>query len=216
MTWFKMDDQFPNHPKVRRAGDAAGWLFVCSGCYCAQYLTDGMVPKVVVGSLTGMKPAHVARAIERLIDVELWLEHEDYYEVNNYLEFNPSREKVENDRREAAERRARGTERSRDVRATKPRDHGAPVPVPVPNVPTERESAQKRARSRGSRIPDQFHVTPEMEAWVEGKYPQLAWLSESEKFVDHYKAKAGSRALMVDWDRAWKVWMRRAAEGFRG
>lgn len=139
MTWFKVDDQFPRHPKVIRAGTDAAWLFVAGGCYCAQYLTDGMIPKDAVAGLTALRqPLKLAG---RLVEVGLWHDRGDAFEVHDYLVYNPSREKVEKDREEAAERRRNGGQRSAERRATVDQRSGAPVPVPdVPNGTRRRAS----------------------------------------------------------------------------
>jgi hypothetical protein len=136
VTWFKLDDQFPNHPKVRKAGDAAAWLYVCGGCYCAQYLTDGFIPKVVVPSLTAIrKPLEQA---SMLVAFDLWHDRGDEFEVHDYLVYNPTRAKVEAEREAARLRAANGGKSSRKVRAKLPL--ASVTPVPVPDVLTEHPS----------------------------------------------------------------------------
>lgn len=130
MTWFKVDDQFPRHPKVLRAGTDAAWLFVAGGCYCAQYLTDGRIPKDALMGLTQLR--NPVKLAARLVEVGLWHDHGAEWEVHDYLVYNPSREHVEAERRKAAERRAKGTRASRERRATDARRTPAPVPDPSP------------------------------------------------------------------------------------
>lgn len=129
MSWFKLDDQFPNHPKVRKAGTDAAWLFVAGGCYCAQYLTDGMIPKEVVASLTSLGRPKVAAAA--LVGVGLWIDRGTEYEVHDYLAYNPTREKVLSEREAASNRRKKGARRSADVRATDGGRSDAPSPSPT-------------------------------------------------------------------------------------
>ena len=55
MTWAKIDDQFPDHPKVVAAGGDAAWLYVAALCYCQAKLTDGHIPAGIVPRLTDRK-----------------------------------------------------------------------------------------------------------------------------------------------------------------
>jgi hypothetical protein len=55
MTWFKLEDGFPEHRKIAQAGGDAGWLFVCGLAYCARNLTDGLIPAGAVPRLSDRK-----------------------------------------------------------------------------------------------------------------------------------------------------------------
>jgi hypothetical protein len=88
-TWIKLDDSFPDNPKIMKAGEDAAWLYVCGLCYCARFLTDGFIPKVAV-------PRLVARNAERKAKM-----------LGEYLEHQRSKEQVENERRNGRERAAR-------------------------------------------------------------------------------------------------------------
>lgn len=105
MVWVKLDDQFPSHPKMVLAGGDAAWLHVCALCYCGQYLTDGFVPKEIVPRLSDRKKPEQLAA--RLVAVGAWYDLGDRYEIHDYLELNPSREQVleERGRRSAAGKR---------------------------------------------------------------------------------------------------------------
>lgn len=95
MTWVRVEDLFPEHPKVLRAGPSAAWLFVAGLCYCARNLTDGTIPDQALpglGQYGTLRARHLARI---LVDVNLWERVDGGYCVHNYLEFQPSREKVE-------------------------------------------------------------------------------------------------------------------------
>ncbi len=101
MTWVKLDDQFPDHPKVIAAGPQAGWLYICGICYSARYLTDGFVPASVVPRLMN---ANTTKLIERLVAVGLWEVTEDGYHIHDYLAYNPRREDVLIARQKTAKR----------------------------------------------------------------------------------------------------------------
>jgi hypothetical protein len=92
LAWLKVDDRFPSHPKVVRAG-LGGWLALCGICYCRAHLTDGFIPREAVPTLApGLTRAlhHAAR----LVALGLWHEHPDGYLVHDFLEWNPSRADV--------------------------------------------------------------------------------------------------------------------------
>lgn len=103
MTWIKLEDSFVDHPKVADAGHHAGWLYVCGLCYCSRHLTDGRIPKSVVPRLTDLpKPVLAAR---RLVEVGLWLDYGECYQVHDYDDYQRSAKQVDRDRELARERK---------------------------------------------------------------------------------------------------------------
>lgn len=86
MTWVKVDDSFPRHPKVIGLPAAVKWSYVEALCYCAQYLTDGAFPPGIVPD----------KDVRSLIEVGLVdLADGGSFAVHDYLEYNPSRESVQ-------------------------------------------------------------------------------------------------------------------------
>ena len=85
------------------------------------------------------------------------------------------------------------------------------------NSPTE-SSKRADAKTRGTRIPDDFTVTAEMAEWARKEVPGLiaAGLGkyETDKFIDHWHQASGANARKVDWTAAWRNWMRRADDDF--
>lgn len=79
-----------------------------------------------------------------------------------------------------------------------------------PSLP--HKSAAPKPRQRGTRLPENFAVTPEMRAWAMANVPQLAGSRETEKFANYWRAKAGRDACKLDWVATWKNWMLTAAE----
>lgn len=109
MAWVYLDDQFPDHPKVVRAGGDAGWLFVCGLAYAKRYGTEGVIPKVQVCRLSDRKmPRKLANL---LVQVGLWEEHIDHYQVHDYKEWNGSRDS----RSEAGKKAARARWHGKDA-----------------------------------------------------------------------------------------------------
>lgn len=133
MTWVKLDDHIVSHPKVVAAGPEAMWLQVSALCYCAQQLTDGVVPKGMVPMLAPKRPAVLAR---RLVDAGIWLDEGDHYRIHDYHDYQPSREQVESQRDAARERQRKSRRRSRRdsvVSSTPP----TPDPYPTAGEPPD-------------------------------------------------------------------------------
>lgn len=207
MTWFKLDDQFPRHPKVLQCSAETMWLHVSAGCYCAQYLTDGLIPKRAIPGMTTVRKWEACA--DTLVRVGLWHEVDaDTYELHDYLEYNPSREQVEEERRKARERRTKGGQRSGERRAN------VTNPDPTrPDVPTEHTLAlvpSAAPKKRGTRLPEPFDVTPEMQLWVTERFPELDWQEATRGWMDHWRAQPGQKGVMLDWVATWRTGMRNA------
>lgn len=89
MTWARLDDSFAEHPKVGRLSDAAFRAHVTAICYSARLLTDGFVPDAAVR-------AYPRKAVEELRKIGLWEREPDGsgWWLHDYLDYNPTRERV--------------------------------------------------------------------------------------------------------------------------
>lgn len=93
MAWVRLEDTFPEHPKIDAAGGDAGWLHVCALAYCNRNLTDGFIAQARIGRLSDRKsPAQLA---QRLVDVGLWEPCDSGWVIHDYLHYNPSKEQVD-------------------------------------------------------------------------------------------------------------------------
>lgn len=87
---------------------------------------------------------------------------------------------------------------------------GPATEPPSPSLATATEQPRRPAKSMPTAVPDEFAVTDEMrQLAMRYGIPAAAIDYETEKFLDHFRAK-GERKL--DWAAAWRNWMRRAAE----
>lgn len=127
MVWVKLDDGFPEHLKVQGLSDRAFRLHIMALCFCARNLTDGRLSGKDVRVLGAILDASVTRAVDDLVAVELWHRTATGYEINDYLEFNPSAEKVRGDRRELSKkRREAGTKGAQSRWGTDGKEDGKP------------------------------------------------------------------------------------------
>jgi hypothetical protein len=102
MAWARLDDGFFGHPKTTRVwkqNPGAVGLLVRMISYCAKYETDGLVGTDTVEMLSGIQQERDAQIAVLLKEGALH-EHEDGFVVSDYLDYNPSREQI-NEKREA-------------------------------------------------------------------------------------------------------------------
>jgi hypothetical protein len=70
--------------------------------------------------------------------------------------------------------------------------------------------------ARGTRLPEDFEVTPEMAAWAQENCPRLLVVgrggTETEKFRDYWRAAPGAKGVKKDWPATWRNWMRKAEQ----
>lgn len=149
MSWVRLDDRFPGHPKIRRVGPLGMALHVAALCHCSEYLTDGIIDRSVLAALidlsefVGVRKLAITPQVlaDRLVLAGLWERSEDgeQYAVHDYLAYNPSRDTVLRER-EAAKVRMDRRRGSPDVRPNKTRTNADvrpkfndPVPDPLPH-----------------------------------------------------------------------------------
>jgi hypothetical protein len=104
MSWFKVEDGFHSHPKVRQAGNAAVGLWLRCATYSAHYLTDGYVEESVA------RQYGTRREIERLVTSQLWVANGSGFVIPDYLEYNPSAAEVIKRRADWSEAKRAGGE----------------------------------------------------------------------------------------------------------
>lgn len=219
MTWFRVDDLLPDHRKVRKAGTSAMGLWVLAGAWSAGHLTDGWVP-VEVALRYGTQ-----RQAERLEESGLW--HAGTHDgelgwfFHQWTDHQPTREQVEMRRKNAAERQANWRKKKQDdagEEALSRVDMGVShvvsnaAPVPARPDPIQKKTSSSSPRKRGTRIPDDFSVSPEMVSWARERTPHVDGRHETEKFINYWQATSGQKAVKRDWEATWRNWMLTAAE----
>lgn len=149
MTWVKLDDGYPEHLKVVGLSDKAFRADIEGWCYCARTLSDGLIP-------TAAAKRWSAKAIAELVAAGRWHHDVAGYRIHDYLDYNPSRERVLEDRRLAAERQAK-FRRSNAVTAPEHlRESHDPGPVPDPNPSSNAKG--KGAKATVDNRPDHDQV----------------------------------------------------------
>lgn len=117
----------PDSLKIMPLSDAAFRAYVTSICFAARNLTDGFVPLKKAKEFGGR-----ARIIQELVP-SLWEVAEGGFMVHDYLQYNPTRETVLDEREKAKARMSAA--RSGDVRPNIGRSSLSPTTTPPRPTP---------------------------------------------------------------------------------
>ena len=103
--WFKVDDSFFSNPKTAMLSDGATALWLRSGSWSAQQLTDGFIPARMVPMFRGSDDS-----VRELCDVGLWErdDERDGYWFHDWSDYQPDGEEVDALRRKRSEAGKRG------------------------------------------------------------------------------------------------------------
>lgn len=98
MTWVKLDDAMPNHPKVVGLSVHAKWSLIEFWCHAAQYRTDGHISEGVAKRIARPK------VIAELVDGGLVHRNGTGWVIHDWLEHNISAADAKKKRDDDAER----------------------------------------------------------------------------------------------------------------
>lgn len=148
MTWVRIDDRMPHHAKLRDAGEAAGWLWICGLCWCNAQVNDGHIRAADLACLyPGRWSARELAALaQRLVDLELWHVEPGGFLVHGYdtEQREAMRDRVEARKEKDRKRKGTAEASTRNPSGTPPEaERLPPSPGPGPGP------------GPGSRIPDQ-------------------------------------------------------------
>lgn len=122
MSWLRVDDDFPHHPKVMALSAQAVALWLAACCWSSRYETDGHLPSEIVKRL----PWHAPEAVAELVAAGLWEGSEGGWQIHDFLKFNPSREQREGKRVAWRERQAQHRAKGKNSTVTQPVTLGQP------------------------------------------------------------------------------------------
>ena len=135
MTWIKLDDRAPRHPKLASLTDRAFRWWILGLCYASEFLTNGVLHPVF-----WKRAPSTAR--KELTIGKLWDWDDPNFLIHDYLEHQTSRESVEKERRRNRERR-RGDRRD-DAGGTTGTTAGTPAGSTAEKPrPEDREQIQR-------------------------------------------------------------------------
>lgn len=229
--WFKVDDSFFSNPKTAMLSDGATALWLRSGSWSAQQLTDGFIPARMVPMFRGSDDS-----VRELCDFGLWErdDERDGYWFHDWSDYQPDGEEVDALRRKRSEAGKRGAN-SRWKRKTvdengkngktdgkchgkrmanawqtdgKSMANSCPVPVPVPDKKEKEEYSSSFSKEIS---PTEYADMAEKDATdrtIASEYANLDVTDAWNTFVSrHY----GETRAIGDWTRLWKGWCQRRA-----
>jgi hypothetical protein len=154
---------FTRHPKLRRAGPLAGWLFVCMLEYCAEFGTDGLVPDEAIDTFGVKGSKQLLAKLQYGDDMHGPLIHRTggRWEVNDYLDWNEHAAVLAEKQRAKSEARSKagskgaakrwGTGRLHDKPDSKP--DGKPIANGIANGSQADSSSPSPSSSSGLESP---------------------------------------------------------------
>lgn len=83
------------------------------------------------------------------------------------------------------------------------------------DAPADAGAGRTGSKSRGTRIPDPFPITPEMVAWAREHTPGIDHRAVTEAFVDYWRGVPGAKGVKLDWPATWRNWLRRERDDHR-
>ena len=96
MAWARIDDAFFNHPKVRKAGKDAVIFHMAALCHSNAFTTDGFIANDMLELIAVQAFQRKANGLaDRLVECGLWDRIEGGYLIHDYLEYNYSKQQVE-------------------------------------------------------------------------------------------------------------------------
>ncbi len=216
MPWFKVDDGFASSEPVmrvkRRYRASVIGLWTLSGTWCAKELTDGRVPFHMIEEL-----ACTRAQADLLVACGLWADDPEGYVFIGWDKYQPTRSKIEADRKREAERKAAWRESQRDTAGTSTgqtvghhaeSEHPDPTrPDPTP-LSTDVDKRERPAK-RGSRLSQDWQPSAASVAKAREDAPSVDHRAEHATFVDYWIAQPGQKGVKTDWDATWRNWMRR-------
>jgi len=106
VSWIKLDDGFPQNPKIIGLSDHSFRLYISGLCYSGRYLTDGFIPAAIIKQVGDPR---------ELIEKGLWQITPDGIQIANYTEYQTPKSEVERKREQTRERGERFRESRKRV-----------------------------------------------------------------------------------------------------
>lgn len=107
MAWIRLSDDYTDHPKFAKLSDGAFRLWHQAMGFCRKFQTDGEIPLTNVRSFTAYTAKRMGELVTpwRVDAQPLWHVIEGIgIRVHDYLEWNPSKDEVTEQRQDAKER----------------------------------------------------------------------------------------------------------------
>ena len=204
MTWFRVDDGFPEHPKLEvlesrplsYMASVSAWTLL--GADCSRRLTDGFVSRARFSKVLHMLGKFAALGASGLVECGLWREVDGGWQFHDWHEYQPTKAVVDAKRKEKAERQRRwrstSTGASQDMSVEIPETTAHARAIPTRPDPT-------RPKDNIPEVPS-LDIAAQV-ASIDARY-NIALIHEARE------ACALSRKRGTMTDSAWLVFLRKA------
>lgn len=221
-------------------GPAAEALWLRGLCYAGEHQTDGRVPGGFVRRMGDMDgPAESAR----LVAAGLWETDGEGWTIRGYLDWQSSKEQIDHVTAQRVEAGRRGgRQKAANAARSEPSpsktlasakdllEHVSSKRLPEVEIEIEVEGSPPPAPPSGgrdgpakpdgpkrngalARIPDGWEPSAEQRRRAEERFSPAFVADQTERFRDHFH---GSGARKLDWEAAWRNWLRNEADGKYG
>lgn len=221
--WIKIDDQFPDHPKIRSVGALGLALQMAAICYCGRYLTDGFLSYSAADALirsvfapftkedgsiwqAAITSGHAGEDADEcdwkrlMVESGLWENsRKGGYYIHDYLKYNPKKSEVLAQR--DADRKRKG------FQLDSARNPDAPSPSSMRSIsspsPDFLEQLKNNPAYKGINVDQELH---KMDVWLASKAGRgrkkterfvLGWLNRIDTALP-----AGQSQARRLWDEA--------------
>lgn len=111
--WTKIDDGFFDHPKARAAGKDGRALFFSGLCWASGHRNGGRIATTDLPLVAAKAEVRGAPTARRLVDVGLWEPIDGGWLIHDFLDWNPSPERIDELRQKRAEAGRKGGQQSK-------------------------------------------------------------------------------------------------------
>lgn len=118
MAYTNTDYSFWTNPKVRAAGKDAAFLYIAGNGFCNEYLTDGFISDTDIETVAfNAFLRSPKKAVESLVRAGLWDRVPGGYMIHDYLDYNKSKQEIEELRSKKTYAGKKGGQASAQARA---------------------------------------------------------------------------------------------------
>ena len=238
MPWVKLDDHYPDHPKLHLVGAIGLAIQTAAICFCGRHLTDGKLSfsdadsliRSVLSPITdgegvtwgiSMTSGMVGRDADEfdwtslMVEAGLWDQIASGFRVHDYLNYNPTRREW-NELQEKKQLAGKaGGQASAKARA-QAKSNPVPVPVPVPK-PKPKKKEKEQVAPDGASLPEIDGAHIPIGTWFSWEfwpaYPKHNLKGEAEKAIRKLNPDNALRDRILRALEARKLWAESAARG---
>jgi len=118
MAYTNTDYSFWTNPKIRFAGRDAAFLYIAGNGFCNEYLTDGFISDTDIETVAfNAFQRQPKKAVELLVKAGLWDRVPGGYMIHDYLDYNKSKQEIEELRSKKTYAGKKGGQASAQARA---------------------------------------------------------------------------------------------------